>query len=182
MHKETVVLLHAASHAGPLSLLADQLAATHRVIRVGLGAGAAQPPSNLAGLLGGGAAAHLVAQGAALGHALGLAQACPDRISSLVLIEPVQAGRTSCAAEPGIAQPVCLIGRILSGLRVHAEMRRLGDALANAEQHFFIDDPADTQATDRSIAELVLAFLHRHGNGDRRRSTLPSLREYSLAA
>jgi hypothetical protein len=182
MHKETVVLLHAASHAGPLSLLADRLAATHRVIRVGLGAGAAQPPSNLAGLLGGGAAAHLVAQGAALGHALGLAQACPDRISSLALIEPVQSGRTACAADLGIAQPVCLIGRILSGLRVHAEMRRLGDTLANAEQHFFIDDPTDARETDRSIAGLVLAFLHAHGNGGRRSSAQPFLRECSLAA
>ncbi|MDT3736378.1 MAG: hypothetical protein ROZ00_09150 [Denitratisoma sp.] len=182
MQKETVVLLHAASLAGPLSLLADRLAATHRVIRVGLDAGAAQPASNLAGLLGGGAAAHLVAQGPALGHALGLAQACPDRISSLALIEPVQAGRTSSAAVFGIAQPVCLVGRILSGLRVHAEMRRLGDALANAEQHFFIDDPTDVRATDRSIAELVLAFLHRHGNDGRRMSAPPFLRECSLAA
>ncbi len=99
-----------------------------------------------------------------------------------MLIEPVQAGRTSCSADLGIAQPVCLIGRILSGLRVYAEMHRLGDALANTERHFFIDDPADTQATDRSIAGLVLAFLHRHGNGGRRSSALPFLRECSLAA
>lgn len=164
MNKESVLLLHAAASGGPLLPLAGLLAETHRVVRIGLLPDARLPAMPLDSLLAQGAATHLVAHGHAAPAALRLAQAHPDGITSVALIEPLQSRQASCTLPFGICQPVCLVGRILSGLQVHAEMRRLNNVLSNVEQHFFIDDPTDACATDMGIADLIAAFMSRHGD------------------
>jgi pimeloyl-ACP methyl ester carboxylesterase len=163
MNKESALLLHAAASGGPLLPLAGLLAETHRVVRIGLLPDARLPAKQLDSLLAQGAATHLVAHGHAAPAALRLAQAHPDGIASVALIEPLQSRQEACALPFGLCQPVCMVDRILSGLQVHAEMRRLNNVLSNVEQHFFIDDPADACATDAGIADLIATFMSRYG-------------------
>lgn len=181
MNRENALLLHAAASGGPLLPLAGLLAETHRVVRIGLLHAARLPAMTLDSLLAQGTATHLVAHGPAAPAALRLAQAHPDGIASVALIEPLPARQASCALTFGICQPVCLVGRILSGLQVHAEMRRLNNVLSNVEQHFFIDDPTDACATDTGIADLIAAFMSRHG-GSRSPAYTSLTTERSLAA
>lgn len=163
MNRENVILIHAASFGGPLLPLADLLSGTHRVVRIGLQPSARLPALELGAVLDEGSGTHLVAHGHAAHAALRLALSRPGRIASMALIEPMQPHHAAGAVNPGILdQPVCLIGRILSGLQVHLAMRHLRDALAHAEQHFLVDAAGGLRENDMAVAELAMAFILRH--------------------